>query len=120
MSRVIDLDARRKAVAGEAKKEPMTVRLNGETFTLPAEMPLAFAYYLQNMELLKAARSLVGEKDAERFLDANPSAEDLEAIVEGYGISLGEASGSPSSSTSTGKKSKRTSSGSTASISPAQ
>ena len=114
MTRHIDLDARRKAAMAEAKGEPLTVTIGGETFDLPAELPLSFAYYMQQIEMLKAAASLVGKENAERFLDANPTMEDLEAIVEAYGVGLGEASASPTSSASTTRRSKPTSGGSTA------
>jgi hypothetical protein len=117
MSRHVDLDARRKAVAAEAKGEPVTVVLDGETFTLPSELPLSFAYYITTMDLMKACAVLVGKDNAERFLDAGPTNEDFEAIVEAYGLDLGEASGSPKSSASTTKRSKRTSTATTASTS---
>lgn len=117
MSRTLDLDARRKAAMAEANHEPLVLTLSGEQFTLPVELPLSFAYYLQTMEILKAARTLVGPDDAQRFLDANPTVEDMEAIVEAYGVGLGESSGSPTSSGSTTKKSKRTSSATTKSTS---
>lgn len=110
----VDLDARRKARESEAQGERHTITLDGATFTLPREMPLAFAYYLQNMDLLKAANVLVGKDNAERFLEANPSDKDLEDIIELYGVGLGESSASPRSSKNAGKKSKPTSAGSTA------
>jgi hypothetical protein len=111
MSRTLDLDARRKAALAET--EPLIVTMGGEKFTLPAELPLVFAYHLTNMDLYKAARALVGDDDAERFLEANPSEKDFEQIIEAYGVELGESSASTPSSGNTGKRSKPTSAGST-------
>ncbi len=114
MSRRLDLNERRQARMAEANAEPLTVVLGEEEFTLPAELPLAFAFYMQNLDMDKAAASLVGKSDADRFLAANPSMQDMEAIVEEYGIDMGESSASPRSLTSTGKRSRPTSRGSTA------
>lgn len=113
MSRTLDLDARRKAAMAEANREHLIVTLDEQQFRLPVELPLAFAHYLSTMDIFKAARCLVGADDAQRFIDANPSVEDMEAIVEAYGVDLGESSASTPSSGSTGKKSKPTSSGTT-------
>lgn len=98
-TRVIDLDQARAARA-EATQEPVTMRLAGEDFTLPAEMPIAFALYANDGQMLKAVEALLGDQ-LDAFLKLQPSIADFEALADQaghvYGITPGEALASPSS-----------------------
>lgn len=98
-ARVIDLDAAR-AARSEAAQDPVILRLGGQEFTLPPEMPVAFALYAQEGQMLKAIGALLGDQ-LDAFLEQRPAVSDLEAFAdlagEVYGVSPGEPQASPSS-----------------------
>ena len=97
--RVIDLD-RARAARGETKQEPVTLRLGGRDFELPPEMPVAFALYAAEGQMLKAVGALLGDQ-LDAFLELRPAVSDLEALAEEagkvYGLAPGEAPASASS-----------------------
>lgn len=111
---VLDLDARR----AEANDEPHQLTLGGETYELPARVPLAFVEELSNNRFYEAIALLFGADNAEPVF-ALLSAEDLDVIAKDLydmgGDGVGKASASSSSSNRAGRRSKRTSNGSTAS-----
>lgn len=97
--RVIDLDQARAARA-ETAKEPVTLRIGGEDFELAPEMPVAFALYASEGQMLKAVEAILGEH-FDAFLKLRPSVADLEALADQagqvYGITPGEAPASQGS-----------------------
>lgn len=117
--RVLDLDAARAARA-EVEEAPPVVRLEGQTFELPRELPIDFAFRHREGDLRGALGMLFGDS-ADRFFALRPSVADIEELAAGvlkmYGLSPGEAKASGSSSPSGGATSRPTSSGSTPSTS---
>lgn len=101
--RVWDLDAQRKARAEAREQEPASFVLGGETFTIPAELPVDFGTCLMEGDLRGAVVALLGGEQAERFfqLDPSPSVQDFEAIAEMasevYGLAAGESKASQDS-----------------------
>lgn len=94
----LDLDARRR----EAGAKPLKIKFGGKAWTLPAELPLEFTAAMAAGDLLGAVRSLF-DTQADDLLAVRPpvSIDDLLAIAERYGTSLGEVLGSAASSPST-------------------
>lgn len=99
-SRVIDLD-QVEIAAAEADLQPVTLRFSGTDFTLPAEMPAAFALYASAGRLFEALEALLGKDQMTAFLDLNPGMRHIEALAEKagevYGVTPGEAPASPNS-----------------------
>lgn len=97
--RVIDLDRARKARA-EKNGEPVTLRLGGKDFALPAEMPIEFALQAAEGEMRNAIAALLGDQ-VDAFFAMQPSLGDFAELAEQagavYGIELGDTSASPSS-----------------------
>ena len=100
---VIDLDAHRAARierAGGAKK----VRLGGEIIELRAELPIDVVEQFSGLtaDNLASIFDLMAatEEDAEKLRKARPTIEDVDALVELWGVSLGESQASASSSES--------------------
>ena len=87
----LDLDAKRRA-RSDAVNLPHEVTFGGETFSLPAQIPL------ECLDLMAEAK----------FMAHRPDSLDLEEIMGLYG-EPGESSGSRPSSLSTGSLSKPTS-----------
>lgn len=87
-SRVIDLDEARTA-RQEAQAEPVVLKIGGEDFTLPPEIPFLFAEHSRTGDLKAALEALLGDQ-ADAFFALDPSIDDLnvfsEAIAEVYGI----------------------------------
>ena len=98
---LIDLDAARLA-RGEAEKKPHQLKLNGETFELPPELPAMYAIHASRRNLASAVLALMGQEQAAKFWALEPSDDDCSALVDGvvatYGGTKGEsnASGEPS------------------------
>lgn len=116
----INLDAARAARAEQT--ESHTLRLEGEVFTLPLEMPIDFAF-LANDEKLREAFSLLFGEEAERFWALRPSVSDITELatqIAGlYGFdSAGESLASVHTSTNIGVPPRLTSNASTESTSP--
>jgi hypothetical protein len=116
----LDLDAKRAARA-EAEAEPKTVILGAQSFTLPTELPFRIAELWTTGDLSGGLKLLLSDQ-IEAFWTTNPSAQDIQALVEGivemYGLGeLGESSASGGPSRPTGRRSRRTSSVSTGSTS---
>jgi hypothetical protein len=116
----LDLDAARAARA-EARGEPPTVTLGGETFTLPPEMPLRYVWTLVDGDDMAALRVLFnGQLD--RFLATEPTREDILTLIAGvpalYGlVSPGESPASAGSSNDGSSRSRPTSPAATRSTS---
>lgn len=95
--RSLDLDAARAARA-EAQGEPPVVTFGGEQFTLPAELPLRYAWALIDNDHEGALKMLFNGQH-ERFLAKDPSRDDVLALIKGipllYGI--GDEGESPAS-----------------------
>jgi len=110
----VDLDARRQAVR-EARGGAVIIRLGGRDLRATDEMPIEFGIALSELDLARAARLIFpDEGDAEAFLAACPTMEDLTAIAEdGWGVDLGEASASSGYSLNTGSPLKPISNAST-------
>lgn len=99
--REVDLDAARAARA-EAEGRPVTVKMRGETFTLPVELPAEFAFAQQHGDLREIITALFDSVEAaERFFALRPSVEDLRALSElaaaVYGLTPGESEPSAAS-----------------------
>lgn len=113
----IDLDKARAARA-EAQGETHDLVFNGETFSLPAELPYDWAEASALGNLRVAFAALLGDEEAARFFEAAPTLKDLEEMNDGigalYGIGdAGERSASRSSSRRTSKSSRQPSSDTT-------
>lgn len=162
---LIDLDSERQARAArrEGAGQHVEIAIAGESFRLPAELPvtvlerlldpdveisqmliLALRAYQQGSEqageiiirtlsdqpdlplgflraVMSAVELLFGTDEWARFQAADPSAQDVIALIKGlftsYGVGLGEAFSSPASSEIAGSTPSPTSSGSTGSTS---
>ena len=116
----LDLDAARAARA-ETRGEAPTITFGGETFNLPAELPMRYIWTLIDGEDMDALKVLFnGQLD--RFLAAGPTREDILALIAGvpklYGLGpSGESPASAGSSANGSNQSRPTSGGSTASTS---
>ena len=116
----LNLDAARAARA-ETRGEAPTVTIGGETFTLPAELPIRYVWTLIDGDDMDALKVLFnGQLD--RFLATEPTREDILALVAGvpslYGLkSPGESSASAGSSANGSNRSRPTSAASTGSTS---
>ena len=97
--RTINLDEARAARA-EAAGEPVALVFDGQTFTLPIEMPADFALLAADNRFREAVAALIGP-DAEKFFALRPSMADLTELAsaagEVYGINQGEAGASATS-----------------------
>lgn len=117
--RVLDLDAARAARA-EVDDAPPIVRFGGQTFELPSELPIDFAFRQREGDLRGAIGLLFGDA-ADRFFGLRPSVADIAELADGvlkmYGLTPGEAKASGSSSPNGGASSRPTSSASTGSTS---
>lgn len=116
----LDLDAARAARA-EARGEAPTVILGGETFTLPAELPMRYVWTLVDGEDIDALKVLF-DGQLERFLATEPTREDILALVAGvpklYGLGgPGESPASAGSSNGGSNRSRPTSPAATRSTS---
>lgn len=110
----VDLDARRQAVR-EAKGGAVIIKVDGEELHAAVEIPLEFMIAMGDLDLKQAVSYLFPDPaDAERFLSIHPTLQDLELVMkDGYGIDLGEASGSPALSMRNGSPLRPISSDST-------
>lgn len=90
--------ARTAAAAAQAEvtDDSKILTFNGEDFDVPAEVPFAFAAFLQEGELLNAIRGLVDPDDFVRFMGATRGlsvSAALEALTvaceETYGVQQG-------------------------------
>ena len=121
----LDLDARR-AARREALGEARVVRFGGEDFLLPVELDVdtadGFYELLGNNRPKDALAFLLGAEQWERFWSHRPTYTELgdlmDAIPRLYGVAdeqggSGKSPASSAPSTSTGKRSRRTSRGST-------
>lgn len=97
--RLIDLDAKRIA-RQEAAGELVTVRLGGQDFTMPAELPVDFSELAQQGRI-RDAITLLFNGQADDFFAKNPTVDDIKAMVEGaaelYGLKVGESTASGNS-----------------------
>src|SRR5215207_5378648 len=121
----IDLDAKR-AARSDAQNKPHVLRLGGEEFKVPPQVPLESLDLMSQGVFRKAFALLFGEDpDADpaggeitaRFFKHRPDRDDLEQIMSLYGPP-GESSASPTSSDNGGRPSKRTGRRTTAATSP--
>ena len=91
MGNVLDLDARR------ATTEPKSVQLGGDTFALPARLPVAVITPLNAGDVEAAIRTLFGD-NAQAAVNAGLAAEDIQDIAtELYGFGTGESQASTAS-----------------------
>lgn len=118
--RILDLDAARAARA-EVRGDPPSITLGGQTFTLPAELPMRYIWTLIDGDEMGALKLLFnGQLD--KFLAAEPSKEDILALMAGvpklYGVGTsGESPASAGSSSNGSNRSRPTSPASTKSTS---
>lgn len=122
----LDLDAARaaRAAKAEAEGDEHVVKLDGQEFTLPAEMPAAFALHVLEGNIFKGLEALFGAEQYAAFASIAYSIDDLVELADGvaqlYGFeNVGEALASRRSSRNSGKPSRPTSKRSTASTSAA-
>lgn len=112
-----DLDAARAARA-EAKGDTPIFIFGGQKFVLPAELPVEFAYLLDDTK--EAMRFLLGD-DFDDFWVHRPSRQDLRDLIawvsKTYGTTPGESLASDGSSPTGGRPSRPTSPASTRSTS---
>lgn len=116
----LDLDAARAARA-ETRGDPPTVTIGGETFVLPAELPMGYVWTLvdggEDLDALK----ILFDGQLDRFVATGPTREDILALIRGvpglYGLGPGESVASDGSSKPRSSRSRPTSSASTGSTS---
>lgn len=116
----IDLDAKRAARA-EADKTPHELVLGGETFQVPAHMPLEVIDLMTDGKMRPAFEILLGDPDTvSRFFGHRPDDLDLEAMMAVYNPDGGgpESSASAASLQNIGRRSRPTSAATTGSASP--
>lgn len=116
----LDLDAYRAARA-EARGEAPTIKLLGETFTMPVEVPAAVLQAFADDDKVAFGKALLGDEQWATFCEVGGTEDDLVVIASRlwtlYGVSLGESSGSNGSSETGGEPSSPTSNGSVRSTS---
>jgi hypothetical protein len=111
---LLDLNAKRAARAAQFG-EPMSFQVNDNNFVLVPELPLAAIEMATASNIAGAMKVLLADPDDwERFMQTEPTINDVMDIVEFYGTSVGESSASSGSSKSGGGVSRLTSDGSTA------
>lgn len=119
----LDLNAARAARAAK-RGEPMTIELGdpAQSFKLVDELPVEVTEKATAGDVVGAMKALLAnpEQDWTRLSEIGLSYDDILAIVEFYGTSLGESQASAISSKMNSAPSKPTSSGTTASTSPTQ
>lgn len=118
----LDLDAYRAARA-EARGEAPTIKLLGETFTMPVEVPAAVLQAFADDDKVAFGKAVLGDEQWATFCEVGGTEDDLVVIASRlwtlYGVSLGESSVSSGSSDSGGEHLRPTSDGSTDSTSDA-
>jgi hypothetical protein len=120
MPDVFDLDA----LAAEEEGEPFRFTFGGQEFAATAFDPRALTAFAAG-DTVTAFRRMLGTEQAARFeaIDEPLTMGRLKALVtawsEHFGLAEGEAKASSRSSKGTGRPSKRTSNGPTASVSAA-
>ena len=116
----LDLDAKRAARA-EVQKTPHELVFGGETFEVPARMPLEVLDLMTDGKMRAAfALLLGGEEETTRFFEHRPDDLDLEALMSVYNPDgdAPESSASAASLPSIGRRSRPTSKPTTTSTSP--
>lgn len=112
--RLIDLDAARAARAEERGEAPV-LKLGGKEFALPVELPLEFGRLWSTGQTFEGLQLLIGLDRWDEFRECHMSNLDLEQFIielaKVYQVPNGKASSG--SSKSSGKRSRRISSGST-------
>lgn len=117
----IDLDAARAARA-EARGEPHHLKLGGDKFELPGELPWDYFDILDTGDM-KAALKMLLNGTFERFWGHDPTTDDMQLLATsvpalyGFGKGHPESSASGGSSAPTGKPSRPTSPAGTTSTS---
>jgi len=115
----IDLDAKRLARA-EVDKTPHELVLGGETFEVPAHMPLEVIDLMAEGKMRPAFEVLLGDPETvSRFFHHRPDDLDLETMMGVYNPDGGgpESSASAASLPNIGRRSRPTSAATTASAS---
>ncbi|QXJ19608.1 hypothetical protein AGRA3207_000170 [Actinomadura graeca] len=93
----VDADTITAAVNADNPAEETGITLADKRFPMPARLPLAFPYYLQQEDIAKALRCLFGDQldDLIESAGNDLSVDWLRALVEQvYGDGAGEASAS--------------------------
>lgn len=112
----LDLDEYRAARA-EGRGESPTIKLLGEAFTLPVEVPCTVLQAFADNDKVGFGKALFGDEQWERFCEIGGTEDDLVLIAARlwtlYDVSLGESSASSGSSAPGGAPSRPTSSAST-------
>lgn len=103
----LDLD-KVHAAEREAKGEGPQVTVGGETYTLPAKLPLAVAVGQREGNFRLMVECLFGEEGAAKVL-RHLEAEDLDRLAALYGIDAPNSEPSAGSSPNGGKQSRATS-----------
>lgn len=116
----LDLDAYR-AARSEARGKVPTLKLLGETFTLPVEVPCSVLQAFADDDKVAFGRAVLGDEQWTTFCEIGGTEADLVVIASRlwtlYGVSLPESSASSGSSETGGEPSRPTSNGSTGSTS---
>jgi hypothetical protein len=92
--RTVDLDA----IIAEAGDDIEVTTSKGESFRVPADLPLSVPGRLASGDIVGAAAALVGADDADRFLSSGIGVQGFERFLSAvYNLSAPEAGASPSS-----------------------
>lgn len=117
----LDLNAARAARAAK-RGEPMVVELGEppQSFQLVAELPVEVSERAAAGDVTGAMRGILANPDEDwpKLKDLNLTYDDITAIVEFYGTTMGESLASAARSANTSAPSRLTSNASIASISP--
>lgn len=124
MGKRIDLNEKRAARLAERGGEPTVIVIDEAEYVIADELPVALLDVIGdvqggNFAAISAAMVAIFGEDTWEALRANHrlSIDDLvdilDDVTEGYGVTMGESSASPTSSTDTSTPSRPTSSGTT-------
>jgi hypothetical protein len=109
----INLDAA-KAARREAIKEQPTITYGGRSWELPIELPLETAVVIADLQgamdgegseaamlFRQVVTSLLGDTEGAKFMEMQPSIQDVSALIIGlvdeYGLTVGESEASQTS-----------------------
>lgn len=92
-----------------AEREPLTITFGGEEFKAPNGVPLRFWDLAAVNDFSGAMRVLFGESDGDRFMENEPTTEDMIALAKGLSdaVGFGELGGNPTQSPGSSGKTAR-------------
>lgn len=102
----IDLDAA-AAARRKVNQTPLRFRFAGQLFEAPPEVAAMAVHHLARDNFPVAFELILGTADAKRFLDLNPSIDDVRELVSELGKAWGIVGNSPASGSGSNPNSRR-------------